>query len=89
MQIEFDPDKDSANRAKHGIALEVAANLRLDEAVVIEDRRAAYGEERFIAYVPLRGRLHVLWYTWRGGVVRVIGLRKANDRERNRYDKPT
>ena len=89
MQIEFDPDKDSAHRAKHGIALEVAANLRLDEAVVIEDRRAAYGEERFIAHVPLRGRLHVLWYTWRGGVVRVIGLRKANDRERNRYDKPT
>src|SRR6202040_3712444 len=32
----------------------------------IEDRRFNYGEARFIAYGPIDGRLHVLWFTMRG-----------------------
>jgi uncharacterized DUF497 family protein len=64
--------------------LAAAADIELDSAIVIEDRRRDYGEARFLAYGPIGGRLHVLW-TVRGTVVRAIGLRRANRRERSRY----
>ena len=37
------------------------------------------------ANVILDGRLFVFWFTWRGEVCRVIGIRKANPREVKRY----
>lgn len=87
MKIEFDPGKDEVNRAKHGVSLAAAEWIDLDQAIRFEDRRFDYGETRFVAYGPIDGRLHCLWYTLRGDVVRVIGLRKANDRERRRYER--
>ncbi len=85
MEIEFDPAKDQINLAKHGISLAAAADIDLDRAIVIEDRRVDYGEARFLAYAPIGDRLHVLWFTMRGNVLRAIGLRRANSRERKRY----
>ena len=89
MEIEFDPAKDQINQAKHGISLAAAAGIDLEQAIVIEDRRFDYAETRFIAYAPVAGRLHVLWFTRRGSVVRVIGLRRANRRERRQYGQPS
>jgi len=89
VEIEFDPTKDQVNQAKHGIPLATAAEIDLEQAIVIEDRRLEYGETRFIAYAPVGGRLHVLWFTRRGGIVRVIGLRRANQRERNQHGQPS
>jgi len=85
VEIEFDPAKDRINLEKHGISLAAAADIDLDGAIVIEDRRFDYGEPRFLAYAPIAGRLHVLWFTMRGSVVRAIGLRRANRREGNKY----
>ena len=59
--------------------------MDFDNAVVIEDRRIDYGETRFIAYGLIDNRLHTLWFTMRGSVLRAIGLRKANRRERTKY----
>ena len=87
MRIEYDPDKDQANQAKHGVSLAAAAEMDLDKAIVIEDRRFDYGEARFLAYAPIGGRLHVLYFTMRGTVIRAIGLRKANTRERKHYER--
>ena len=86
MQIEFDPNKDAINRQKHGLSLTDAVLMNFDEAAIVEDHRFDYGETRFLAYVPIAGRLHVLWFTMRGSAIRVIGLRKANRRERERYE---
>lgn len=77
MKIEFDPAKDRINRLKHGISLAAAAEIDLERAVVVEDRRFDYGERRFVAYAMIGDRLHVLWFTRPPGVVRVIGLRRA------------
>lgn len=85
MEIEYDPEKDAINRAKHGLSLEHARGMDLTAALVQPDRRYAYGEERFQALGPIDGRLHLLAYTMRGTTVRAISLRKANDRERKRY----
>ncbi len=74
---------------KHSISLAAAADMNLDKAIVIEDRRFDYGETRLLAYAPIGGRLHVLWFTMRGAVMRVIGLRRANERERRPYERST
>ena len=86
MKIEFDAAKDEANLAKHGVSRAAAAAIDLDGAVVFEDSRFEYGEPRFIAYAPLKGRLYAMYFTIRGDVLRVIGLRKANQRERKKYE---
>jgi hypothetical protein len=89
VEIEFDPIKDRINQAKHGVSLAVAAEIDLEQAIVIEDRRFDYGETRFIAYATVGARLHVLWFTRRGSVIRAIGLRRANRRERRQHGQPS
>jgi uncharacterized DUF497 family protein len=86
VEIEFDPDKDRINRAKHGIPLGLAADMDLDATLIEPDQRRGYGEARFQALGPISGRLHLLAFTMRGQRMRVISLRKANDRERRRYE---
>jgi uncharacterized protein len=87
MQIEFDSDKDRANRRKHGISLAAAAEMDFPAAQIIPDDRRDYGEARLWAVAPIGGRLHILTFTLRGATVRAISLRKANERERKRYER--
>jgi uncharacterized DUF497 family protein len=85
VEIEFDADKDRINQEKHGISLSAAAYIDIDAAFIVPDRRRAYGETRSQAYCLIYGRLHMLAYTMRGAVLRVISLRRANSREANQY----
>ncbi len=89
MDIEFDPTKDQANREKHGLSLALAEAFELDTALVEIDDRRAYNEERFVALGLIGDRVHVLVFTVRGEAIRVISLRKANQREVKRYDDET
>jgi uncharacterized DUF497 family protein len=50
----------------------------------IED---SYGEKRFVATGFIGDRLHVMAFTVRSEVIRIISLRKANERERKEYEK--
>lgn len=83
--ISFDPAKDVANQAKHGVALSDATRFDFETAYVRDDERSDYGERRQIAIGEVDGRLHVLVYTVRGRTCRVISLRKANRREIRDY----
>lgn len=85
--IEFDPEKDVANIAKHGVSLRLAEQVDLDDAVIIPDLRRDYGEPRWIALQMIEGRLHVIVFTVRSGATRAISLRKANDREQRFFDR--
>ena len=87
MEIEFDPAKDEANQAKHGMSLDLAKVIDLQTAVIRLDDRRAYGEDRFRAYGSIDGRLCMLVFTLRGSKVRPISLRKANRMEVRRYGK--
>ena len=89
MKTEYDPQKDAINRAKHGVSLALAQHMDLAAAFIEPDQRFSYGEDRFQALGPINGRLHLLAYTMRGGTVRAISLRKANNRERKHYDRRT
>ena len=63
MAIEFDPGKDAANIAKHGVSLSDAREMVLDEALIIADTRFDYGEERFNAYGLIGDTLHAMTFT--------------------------
>lgn len=84
--FEFDPEKDAANQAKHGLSLERIRDAAWPPEFVAEDARRDYREERWYAYVELDDRIHVVIFTLRGPIVRVISLRKANRREVRRYN---
>lgn len=85
MRIEFDPVKNTANIKKHGISLDMALEIDIEESFTLEDNRGQYGEFRFQMFCPIKGRLHIMIFTFRENVYRVISLRKANDREIRRY----
>ena len=79
--VVFDPEKDKANIAKHGVSLSRAGTMFVDDALIEIDDRRDCGEPRWILYGEIDGRLHVLAFTVREGMARAISLRKANDRE--------
>ncbi len=85
MDFEFDPWKDEANRAKHGVSLALAEVLFGSPHLTVEDDRFDYGEVRRIAFGHIRERLFVCVFVDRGSTRRIISLRKANSREVKRY----
>lgn len=86
MQIEFAPDKDAANQDKHQVSLAFGARVLADASRLdVLDVRFNYAEERFISYGMVDGRVWVCVFTPRGDTRRIISVRKANDRETQRY----
>jgi uncharacterized DUF497 family protein len=49
------------------------------------DVRFDYGEARFVTVGLLSGRMVVLAWTPRGNARRIISMRKANEREQERF----
>jgi uncharacterized DUF497 family protein len=64
-EFEFDPDKSAKNARERGLPFQLAAELEWQRAVVFVDDRFIYGEERLIAFAPLRGRLYAVYYVLR------------------------
>jgi uncharacterized DUF497 family protein len=86
MQIEFASDKDAANQVKHQISLAFGARVLADaNRLDVLDVRFDYAEERFVSYGMVDERIWVCVFTPRGDINRVISVRKANDRETQRY----
>lgn len=83
MSIEFDPEKDAANMAKHGVSLARAADL--DVLAYVPNSR--FAEPRFRLYGLIEGEAYCAAGTDREGVVRVISLRRAHSKEMRRYVK--
>jgi uncharacterized protein len=78
IRFEFDPAKNEANLAKHGVDMAAVAEFEFDTALIAIDTRKSYSETRYIAVGYITGRLHVLVFAKRGSTLRVISLRKAN-----------
>ncbi|MBI5861707.1 MAG: BrnT family toxin [Rhodocyclales bacterium] len=85
MRIEFDPAKDEANQAKHGVSLLMAAELDWDVALAWVDERFEYNEMRMIALTPNTEILCYVAFVNRGNVRRIISFRRANRREVKHY----
>ncbi len=84
--FEWDDAKASQNLANHGVSFE-AGRLAFDDAfaVVREDRRHDYGEERFILLGMAQERLLAVSYAMRGERIRIISARFAEPQEKRRY----
>jgi len=85
MRIEFDPAKDKANRANHGVSLALAETLDWDAALVWVDDRFEYDELRMIALAPKTLILYYVAFVERGEARRIISLRRATRREVAHY----
>ena len=85
MRYFYDPAKDRANRAKHGVSLAVAEILFAGPHLSMTDDRFEYGEVREVAFGLINDRLFVRVYADREAERRVISLRKANKREVKSY----
>jgi uncharacterized DUF497 family protein len=89
-RITYDPAKDAANQAKHGLSLALAAGLEWDTLECQPDARRDYGETRQIGYAIAGDRLYCVVFVDRPDGApterRIISLRKANSREVNSYD---
>lgn len=90
MQIAYDPDKDAANRFKHGVSLAFGARVFEDDEVqIIASIRVGDGEDRFKAVGSVDGRLWTAVHVRRGDTVRFVSVRRSNDGEQRDYHRPS
>ncbi|PMS37900.1 BrnT family toxin [Trinickia symbiotica] len=89
MNVEFDERKSEANRRKHGVPLSLAEVIDCSAVWSRPDCRRDYGELREVGYYPIDGRVHCIVFTQRGCTFRVISLRRASNREIDRYEHAT
>lgn len=85
MQISYDPTKRAQTLALRGIDMADAGIVFAGPCITTADDRFDYGEPRFISVGLLRGRMVLVAWTPRNDTLRIISMRKANDREIARY----
>ena len=86
MAVEFDPAKDAANLAKHGLSLSEAGGFDFTAATVTVDDRFEYGEVRFRAFGYAGGKGRCLVFTTiNATTIRAISYRRARLKEMQRY----
>ena len=87
MKYEWDEEKRSGNIKKHGVDFIDIIAFEWDTAIISEDTREEYGEQRFVSYGFIEDRLHCVIFTKRDDTIRIISMRKANRKEQKNYEK--
>lgn len=82
MAISFDPTKRQKTLIERGIDFADAGTLFEDPSYTVADDRFDYPEPRFLTFGMLDGRLMIAAWTPTESGVRVISMRKCNERER-------
>jgi uncharacterized protein len=85
VEFEWDESKRQWNIENRGLDFADVARFDFAKAVTRKDVRRAYGEVRYNTIGPLDGRVCTFCWTFRDGRIRIISLRKANDREIEAY----
>ena len=85
MEFEWDEAKRVANIRKHGIDFIDVPDVFDGDTVTVEDNRYNYGEQRFVTFGLLQGRLVAIVHTQRGDSTRIISTRKATKYEQRIY----
>lgn len=90
LRFEWDVAKGRANQRKHGISFEEAQTVFADEfGLLIHDPDHSDDEDRFVILgLSSSLRTLVVCHCYREGddVIRIISARKADRRERQRYN---
>jgi uncharacterized DUF497 family protein len=87
MSPEFDPRKNAANVAKHGISLSGGDGVLRDPLGITIEDESSQGEMRQVTIgMNSLGMVMVVVWTERGDDVRLISVRKAEPKERRSYE---
>lgn len=89
MNYEWDENKRQANIIKHGVDFSIAEDFEWETAFETIDDRHDYSEVRWVALGYIKNHLYDLIYTRRFDNIRIISLRRANNREREYYERET
>jgi uncharacterized protein len=87
MEFDWDETKRKANLQKHGIDFVGIDWLFDDETVTVLDDRFDYGEQRFVTFGILEGRVIAVAHTETEEIIRIISARKATRNEEENYSK--
>ena len=82
----WNEDKRQATLLLRGLDFVMVRDFDLSSARIDPDLRRDYGEERFKATGMIDGRLFIVIFTSRGERLRLISLRKANEREKRAWE---
>lgn len=85
MRVTWDEAKRTENLRKHGLDFMDAESVFAGHTVTLEDDRFDYGEQRFITFGALAGRILALVHTEQDETIRMISMRKATRREEQSY----
>jgi hypothetical protein len=94
-RFDWDPAKAASNLRKHGISFDIALRAFADPMSLTEHDRIENGERRWRTIGMIQGRLllliaHTVEEEEEDGqiveVIRIISARKADRRERRRYE---
>jgi uncharacterized DUF497 family protein len=88
MDFEWDTSKDGANREKHGVTFEEAAEVFADNlSLTVSDPDHSLEEQRFVIFGRTkRDRYLVVAFTDRDDRIRIISAREMTRREREAYE---
>lgn len=86
LKFVWDEDKRAANIAKHGVDFTEAVNFDFGSALLKQDTRFDYGEDRYQSLGLIGKALYMLvWSPRQPLIVRVISLRLADEKEIRNY----
>lgn len=88
MSFEWDEEKAGTNLEKHEVSLEEAQTV-FDDPLYVDfyDPEHSFEEHRYIILgVSSLGRLLLVSYTERGGIIRLISSREPTPAERRDYE---
>lgn len=86
MKFEWDENKRLSNKLKHGFDFLDAHLVFTEEALIEEDQRKDYREKRYTLVGPMSNRLIIVIFSKRDDGIRIISMRKANQREQKKYN---
>lgn len=85
MKFTWDENKRRTNLRKHKIDFIDAEAVFDGYIVTVEDRRVDYGEQRFVTFGLLEGRVVAITHTESEHTIRIISIRKATRHEQASY----
>jgi len=85
MEFEFDPEKSTSNRKKHGIDF-VEAQVLWDDLDLIEIPLVTVDEPRYLVIGMIKGKHWSGIITYREERVRIISIRRSRKEEITIYE---
>lgn len=86
MEITYDAEKRAITLEERGLDFDDAVDVFEGPVFDLEDDRQDYGETRWLTFGLLNERMIVLVWTQRDEARHIISMRKANERERKKYE---